>query len=173
MSNDLIIRLAEEIAALKARVAELERQERRPSALLARATSNAGQSIPNSAITVVDYEDVAYDPRGLITTGASWVFTCPTAGVYLVSANVLFTGTTTWALGEAAALYLYRSGNHVSYFDRCDALGGATQFMRLGGCDVVECAAGDTLQVRVIQNSGGALVLHNTTQYNVVSIARL
>jgi hypothetical protein len=173
MSNDLMIRLAEELASLKARVAELERQERRPSVILARATSNAGQSIPNNTVTNVDYEDVTTDPRGLITTGASWAFTCPTAGMYLVTAGVLFTGTATWALAEPAALYLYRSGSHVSYLDRCDALGGATQYMRLGGCDVVECAAGDTLQIRVTQISGGALTLLNTTQYNYVSIARL
>jgi len=50
--------------------------------------TNAGQSITNSTFTIVDYEDSVVDTHSSVTTGGSWAFTAPKAGLYEVSATV-------------------------------------------------------------------------------------
>lgn len=95
MSNDLIIRLAEEIAALKQRVAELERQER-PTAL---DTADA-----LSTLRVVTSVDDHFRGTSL---GAGWVwagapFVTPTATLSLSTLRVT-------ALTSAQRAFLYRS----------------------------------------------------------------
>lgn len=49
--------------------------------------TNAGQVIGTSA-TVVDFEDVISDVNGLVTTGAGWVYTVPSTGLYYINAIV-------------------------------------------------------------------------------------
>ena len=146
-----------------------------PRFIGARYAINAGQSIPNNTLppTIINYEDLSYDPLSLVTTGASWAFTCPIDGYYRVAAAALFASTATWALGEASVLYVYKGGAEWSRLAYRDNYGGATQLAHLAGSDVVECAAGDTLDIRIYQNSGGALALFANAFYNYVAISRI
>lgn len=137
--------------------------------------TNAAQSIPDNTLTIVDFEDVISDPDSLVTTGAAWVFTCPIAGLYHVTAAIMFAATTTWAPGtEAGSLFVYLNGAISVRADRKDNFTNvASQQMQLSGsCDVV-CAAGDTINIRVVQNSGAALALNNTSTINYVNIFRV
>lgn len=146
-----------------------------PGFIGARYATDAGQSIPNNTLppTIINFEDESYDPLDLVTTGVAWAFTCPVAGYYQVAAAVLFASTAAWALGEASVLYVYRDGSEHSRLAYRDTYGGASQLAHLAGVDVVACDAGDTLDVRVYQNSGGALGLFANALYNHVSIYRV
>ncbi len=159
------------IRALEAQLANLRSAGRPLGFVGARYMSNSGQNIPDITFTVVNFEDVDYDPMGLVTTGAGWVFTCPVAGIYRVTAMVTFTGTAAWAAGEAAEIDLHLSGATYSVLDRKDSWPAGTLNAMLVGGDEVECAAGDTLDVRVFQASGGALALFGFQTYNHIAIS--
>lgn len=161
-----------QLADLEERLARLETLEA-PSFIGARYTTNAGQSVPNATFTVINYEDASYDPLGLVTVGAGWIFTCPVAGRYLVTAAILFDLSAAWTSGELARLDVYKNGATAAVLDLDEAATTASQYRRLGGSDVIECAAGDTLDIRVNQASGASIALIATAEHNHVAIVRL
>lgn len=171
--SDETTMLAAELRALRERLERLERLET-PRFVGARYTSNAGQSVPHAAFTIVNFEDVSYDPLGLVTTGTGWAFTCPIAGCYRVSAWILFDGSTAWSSSNVAELDLYRGATAYSVLDRKDNWpGGVSHFAAAGGSDTIECVAGDTLRVQAFQNTGGSLALFPNVRYNYISITRV
>lgn len=160
-----------QLADLEERLARLETAER-AAFIGARYTTNAGQSIPNNAFTVVNFEDVDYDPFSLVTTGASWAFTCPVDGYYQIIAVVTWASTTTWAPAEDTQIDVYQNGSSAAILARRDGMPtGVALANSLSGGAVLSCAAGDTLDVRAYQNTGGALALLNSGLYNHVAIS--
>jgi hypothetical protein len=145
------------------------------AAIHARYTTDAGQSIPNNTTTIVNFEDVSDDTNTAVTVGAAWHFTAPVAGRYLVAASITYVTTTTWAATERALFDLYKNGAQWSSLDRSTGRdsSAATQIVQLAGADTVVLAAGDTVDIRTNQNSGGALALVAFAVDNRVSIALL
>ncbi len=142
--------------------------------VLARYSTDAAQSIPNTTMTIVNFEDVTYDPDNLVTVGAAWHFTAVEAGYYAVSAMITFTGTDTWADTEVGALAVYKNGAIFCYLDSKDKYSSASAvYMTLGGDDLVYLAVGETLDLRVWQASGAALALRNLAVYNHVAIRKV
>jgi hypothetical protein len=143
--------------------------------ITARYTTIAAQSIANNTITNVNFDTLVDDPSSLVTTGAGWAFTAPATGRYHVSASVMFAATTTWALGtKNGQLYLYVDGVLICYLDYNDSReAGTSQFMLLHGSDTAYVVAGQTIQVRVRQSSGGALVLLNSALGNYIAVSLL
>jgi hypothetical protein len=142
--------------------------------IAARYGSHSGQSIPWATWTCVDYHASFYDPHNLVTTGASWVFTCPADGMYLVTASLLFTATTTWAAIEATTFAVYKNGVLYSVLDRPTGLAtGINIYQHSNGSDIVPCAIGDTLSIWVHQDSGAALALFADNTHSHVAIAKL
>jgi len=163
------------------RLADLERraehdrvQSGTSSVIVARAATAAAQSIANATTTIIDYGTVTFDPQTRITTGAAWKFTAALAGYYAVNASILLSPTATWAAGETGNLRLYKNGAFVSQLDRKDNFSGATaQLMSLHGSDLIFLVAGDSINIRVLQDTGGALALHTDAAFNYVTIARV
>jgi hypothetical protein len=146
------------------------------AAVHARYTTAAGQSISSSTgVTIVNFDTLVDDTNAAVTTGAAWHFTAPIAGRYLVVACVDFVTTTTWALTERAILDVFVNGSVYSQLRRMSNLdsSGTTAIVGLMGSDTVVLAAGDTLDIRVSQNSGAALALSASGLANRVSIALL
>lgn len=142
--------------------------------VVARYTTNAGQSIPNNTVTVVNYEDQDFDPRSAVTVGAGWVFTCPVAGYYLVTAKVQFAASTAWANGELLALDVYVAAAQVARVFANEMLGStASAEASAQGNTIVHLDKGDTLDIRVLQVSGGARTLTADGNENHVSIGRV
>lgn len=135
--------------------------------------TNAGQSITTGAvIAIVDFEDVISDPLGLVATGASWAFTCPSSGLYLVSAMVLFDTAAAWASGERGLMQAFVNGTLARTLDRRDNY-NTTNFAVLSGTGPLLCNAGDTIDVRVAQNSGSNIALTADVLNNYVTIRRI
>lgn len=160
--------LAEAQAALQQRLDDLARIEG-SRAIAARYTTNAGQSIANSTATTVNFKDVVYDPLGLVTPGVGWIFSCPRAGNYLVTAGILF-NTFGWTIGQVRRLDLFKNGTIWTYLDRDD---GDVDYGYVSGSDIVTCAAGDTLRIGALQTSGGTRTLFPDGLHNYVAIARI
>ena len=138
----------------------------------ARYSTNAGQVLVSGIFSVVDFEDVTYDPLSLVTTGASWVFTCPIDGYYLVSFCLTFNSSAAWATGENSAAELFKNGVRFSSLDFYNSWqsGASATFT---GSDLVPCVRNDTLQIQALQSSGANISLFAGNAYNYVVIARI
>lgn len=139
----------------------------------ARYSTNAGQSIPDSTTTIVNFEDKSFDSHGSVTTGASWKYTAPISGIYRVSSKILFTSTTTWTDGESVTLQLFRSGSAYSVLDYKDNYPAVGVYAGAGGSDTIRLNAGEYFDIRMYQTSGGTLSLHPSTEHNYCSIERI
>jgi len=174
--NDPSIQLLEKIKALQKHLDRLDLLE--PSSLLARYHTATAQSFANNALNIINYDTKDYDTHNAVTIGASWVFTAPIGGYYLVTASILFSTTVNCADGEDGNMRLYKNGGAVSYIARKDNYGTAVvippnMYMHLQGSDVVYLAAGETTNVLAQQNSGGTLTLHPDANWNYIAIHKI
>ena len=138
--------------------------------VLAKYETALAPTFNNTILTVVNYATAVYDPWALVATGAGWVFTAPRQGFYQIYASLMFQSYNGWADGESSALYIYLNGTPISIVDRQDLGSASAIFRMMHGATLVNMAAGDTLQVRAVQNSGANLNLHNQAAYNYVDI---
>lgn len=157
-----------DIAQMEERLRRVERGVERlaaldwPAEVTARYSSAGGQSIPNAAYTIVNYDSLGFDSRSAVTTGASWKFTAPVAGYYAVRAGLLLAATTTWNLGEELAISCYKNGVLeilLGYRVAFDSASSINAF--ISGVGLVYLAAGDYIDIRVYQSSGAALALYS------------
>jgi len=133
-----------------------------------------GQSIANNAAAaIVDFGTSVYDTDSAVTTGASWKFTAPSTGYYMVNVHVSFAATTTWAAGERGWLQLLADGSVVNYLDRKDNFSNANEEMHLQGSAVVYLVATHYIDVRLVQNSGGALALSAYAENNWIQVTKV
>lgn len=135
----------------------------------ARCTTAAAQTINNDTVTIVDFGTVVFDTQSRVTTGAAWKFTARVGGYYSVSATVIFALSAGWEAGEEADLYIYKNGVEYSRLFRLDNIAANTRAC-LTGSDLVYLAATDYLDIRVYQNSDGAIALHNVAVLNHVAV---
>jgi len=145
-----------------------------PAFVGARYSTNAGQSINDSLATIVDFEDVVYDTDGAVTTGASWKFTCPVGkgGYYLIDCMIMF-ASNAWTSGKVIELTIYKGGVLYSDISRETWQSSTTLYRDAKGSDVILLAAGEYIDIRVYQNSGGALDLYTNGTYNHVAISKI
>jgi hypothetical protein len=134
---------------------------------MASATSVAGQTITANSFQIVVYgtelrdTDSAYDP----STGR---FTVPTAkgGDYFVTGGV---GWNTGLTGEAV-LGIFKNASEQMRAEVINPAASAS--VTISG--IVNCAAGDILDIRVFQNSAGSVALRSAVAQQVfITIKRL
>lgn len=130
----------------------------------ARYTSNAGQSIPNATVTIVDFEDRDYDTHGLVTTGASWKFTAGITGYYRVTARV---GWSTMSTTNNYNAYIYKNN---ALYSRV-AASGDNPIMLIS--DTVSMVPGDFIDIRTDQDTGGSVSLSSTSTDLSVDVSRI
>lgn len=142
----------------------------------ARYTTNAGQSIPNATVTVVDFEDLDFDEANLVTTGSSWKFVAQKSGKYLIDSMISFVSSGAWTTsGEEAQLRVYITNSSGTSFVTLDRKTpdstNADQAVNLGKSVLLKLQKDDEINIRVTQSSGGALTLETDTELNYVAIA--
>lgn len=143
-----------------------------PSALVARAKSSSGQSVNHASIDIIDFATVVYDTHSAITTGASWKFTAPVTGYYVVTASLLFSASTAWAEGEQATLLMYYDGVLRSSTVHTGH-GSTSQSVEMQFSDLVYIEATHYIDLRIYHDSGSARTLVNDGSYNWISIHRI
>jgi hypothetical protein len=142
---------------------------------LVRYRTGAGQSISNATFTIIDFGTKDFDTKNEVTTGASWKFTAAQTGYYRVNSAITFTSTTAWAEGEVIELNLYKNGSSVSCMGRTNGrdFSASSEYASAAGGDIIYLLAGDYIDFRLYQNSGGTLALLNNSAFNHVSIEQI
>jgi hypothetical protein len=137
---------------------------------IVRYYQDSNQAITTATNTIIDF-DIAFDSEtnANVTTGASWKYTAPTSGYYLIQTAITIvfgnndTGTfivSVWKNGAEHRRIIRHSGH---------TLRQETQYM--GSC-VLKLAKGDYIHVNVYQSSGQTRSLEGGTQ-NFVEIMRI
>jgi hypothetical protein len=139
----------------------------------ARYNTTAGQSIPASTQTIVDFGTKTFDRTGCVTTGASWKFTAPISGLYRVTAKIRFLNGGSWLSSLSAEINLYKNGSKVSTLGDLIATSTHGTGVVTSGSDVISLVAGDFIDFRAFQDTAGAITLNTNAEYNYVSIERI
>jgi len=138
----------------------------------ARYKTAAGQSLGNGASAIIDFGTKDYDRTAAVATGATWKFTCPVSGVYRINSALLYAAGGGWAAGEFVAIEATKNGTVTSTNLYYQIATHAQAVIALYS-DTMSCLAGDYIQIRGYQNSGGSLALSANGDYNYVSIERI
>jgi len=136
--------------------------------------SDTARSISHSAATTGQFlmEDKIFDSHGSYSTTTA-IFTSPVSGKYRVGAMVALAANASWDRNETLEIYLYKNGSLNRVMGGLYAQVVNTLIMETVGTTIVACLAGDTLEVRIFQNSGGAISTDATPQRNWVSYERI
>lgn len=142
--------------------------------VVARYSTNAGKSIANITDTVIDYEDVVFDNYSAVTTGAGWVFTNPRdyTAYYQVHAQAILSTGGGWAAGEILRMEI-RVNGVVQQFTVWTSQSTNTTGWYIECNGLVAVPDNGTIDVRIYQNSGGAITLLNNSNWNNISIAEI
>lgn len=108
------------------------------------------QSIANSTFVTVSFSNTVYDNYGAFS--GTNTYTVPLAGTYRVGASVHWTGNAT----PARAIQVLRNGSSAAFTNTNDNCSTSITTSSLI-TSLIQCNVGDTLVIRVDQNSGGAL----------------
>lgn len=134
----------------------------------ARYTTSTAQAI--STTTIVNFTTKVFDSHNAVTTGASWKFTAPVAGKYLISA-AFFTAST--ALNQRFIYEVFKNGTTQNIWV-ANMEKETTNTSRLvgHGTAVVDAFAGDTIDVRGTA-SGATTALSGDAYQNYIEIYRI
>lgn len=134
----------------------------------ARYTSAAGQIIPTATVTIVDFGTKDFDTTNSVTTGASWKFTAPVSGKYIIQAEIAYTANGT---GDRN-IWLYKNG---ATFARLwyGPNGGGFIDRYINGGTTMSLLAGDSIDIRAQQSTGANLALVASAQGCMVAISRI
>lgn len=135
-----------------------------------RYSRNSAQSIPNSTITIVNFDDYDFGDSG-VTVGAAWKYTCPEAGEYFVSALANYVATL-MIFGSLFAGYIYKNGA-VEYKIMKEIEQGRTMEYPVFLNGILSCVAGDTIDFRLSQSNGGAINLSADASRNRIFIMKV
>ena len=135
------------------------------------SASTANSSFADAATEIVDYDNVVVDTHNTVSTGASWSFTAPRTGNYLVCASTHLTDVTNL---EDTQLDLYKNGSiYARLHNNSDAGGNGDIYS--GGSQLIDMVKGDTLDIRFRQNNSvsGAKSLNTAAERNRISIMEM
>lgn len=131
-------------------------------------------SITNNSATTGQFACATkiFDTNSAYNTSTA-IYTVQVPGIYKASASLRFSGSAAWAVGEVITLQLFKNGSlsrnlSTTYIMETAAISPAAD----GSC-YVSCNAGDTLEVRVFQNSGSSQTLDGVSAENWTSYERI
>lgn len=131
----------------------------------ARYMSGVAQAI-NSTPSILDYATKDFDSHNAVTTGASWKFTAPVAGIYNVSAQ--FEEASTSLITQIIALY--KNGSIFSVYRTArQATNSAAETPVMN--TTIRLLAGDFIDIRKVTN--GTASTTPDTQANFVCITKV
>lgn len=138
----------------------------------ARYTTTAGQSVSNASLTIIDFGTKDFDSHGAVTTGASWKFTAPISGKYRVTANLTTTSTGNFSAAEYIENRIYKNGSIYAAKLQSD-FNGSTSNKSVQISASINLLAGDYIDIREYQTSGGSMPLESASGYNWIDIERV
>ena len=134
---------------------------------------SATRSMANGAATIVNFDTSVFDSDSAVTTGASWKFAAPHDGYYVVALMLLLESNAGWAANEYFEGDLYVDGALVTTIARWTAQAAGTYIASVSGMAIVSLTAAQEVDIRGLQNSGGAINIDADGNYSHVAIAKL
>ena len=139
-------------------------------------SSNSGQSIPDTTVTVVNFEDKIYDDENTVTTGSNWEWECPQDGYYHITAQVTY-GPGYVGVTYNPIIYLKKKLVGGSYTDEALFEGYKTdarsEEITLPLSYSMKLDKGTKLQVATHHDGGQAYPLTNSQNRNWFSIHKI
>jgi hypothetical protein len=131
--------------------------------------TNAGQSISNATLTIVDFEDVEVDTHTTVTVGVAWKFIAPRSGFYECKATILWANAA-WTATTTVEFYLYKNNAIQSTFNFHEVEASQTMLITLMGSRLLYLNAGDFIDFRLLHNQGTARSLSTSAADNFATI---
>lgn len=124
--------------------------------------------------TQIDFNSKEYDSHNAVTTGASWKFTAPISGKYLIKSKIETSSTAASAVTNRYSIRVYINGVLYEVLGVTTANITSATIKDLGGSTTVNLIAGDYIDVRIsASNSGDGHSLSGTLSGNHLSIERV
>jgi len=137
--------------------------------------STANTALASGSNEVIDFDTKVFDTHGAVTTGASWVYTCPVSGKYRVSANAAMAATTADASNDSFNITARKNTSDDTFIlgvyrfpDASTSLAASAS-----GSVIIDCAAGDTIDITGFHNAGSSTSLSTDGSDTYVSIDRI
>ena len=142
------------------------------AAVSAKYKTNAGQAIPNSTATIIDFGAAEFDSLvGTVTTGASWNFSAGEKAEYSIRGLVTIYQAGLLAANQTITLYLYKNGAFFDYLDIAKTQ-GATDFYSRYINNSIRLNIGETIDVRMVQTTGATQNLFAAYEANYLIITK-
>lgn len=134
----------------------------------ARYYATGSTSTTNATPTIINFDGKTKDSHGSVTTGASWKFTSQSPGEFLISTCVGFAVNST---GQRL-IQIYKNGSFVANLGKTTTASGSFEEI-VTGMTKVSLLAGDYIDVRAYQTSGGNLNVGVDQYTTYVDITRV
>lgn len=131
-------------------------------------TDSGGDSYSNGSEKVVNFEDVVYDQYSEVTTGSSWIWTCPRDGFYLSFVKMFFT-TGQISTGDYVQLRFFKNAARIDISENA-SLDSTSGRLILEGRVFDYFTAGQTLQVKVFNFTGSTITKYASGENNHIEI---
>lgn len=137
-------------------------------------STSAGNIIANNSANTGEFacSTKIFDTHNAYNTTTA-IFTAPISGIYRASSAFQFVNDANWSINEIARLQLYKNGSQVSTLGTWTCQATASQVSSASGSALVQVNAGDTLEVRLFQNSGATAGLQTDGNNNYTNFERI
>lgn len=129
--------------------------------VIAARASGATTSIPNNSITLFINGTKTYDTHNAYSTSTGR-FTVPVAGKYKVLTYSKLAAAS-FSANQVQEIYLFKNAAQYSVLARRVMQATINNYFALSGSDDIDCIAGDILDVRILQQQGGAVLMDAET----------
>jgi hypothetical protein len=142
--------------------------------VVAKYSKGNNQALATATETRIDFENKVIDTHNAVTVGASWVFTAPKTSNYRVSFFCRLAVESGFQIGEEAYALLYKNASASEYLDFWYPHQSSVALPAvLKGTTIIDMAAGDSLHIKVFQNSGFTVNTSATTGIPSISIEEI
>jgi hypothetical protein len=141
-----------------------------PANIFNRAEQSVGQSIPNNSLTILDLQDEADKSVAATLDLTNNRYAVQTHGLIRVI-NSIKTESTSWAAASEIRAEVHVNSVFVALLNSQTFDSALTQTVHLKGEEIIRVKPNDLIDVRIYQNSGGAVTLVDDGNYNYFSIA--
>lgn len=142
--------------------------QERPSALY--ETNTARVFASGGTATAIIAEDLVFDTHNSFNTGTG-AYVVPMAGKWEVKGLVTITSAASWDNNDEMKMQLFKAGSLNRGMGGLVSSGtsAVTSGQIVSGSTIILCAAGDSIDVRILQNSGTDKAANGTAAENWVS----
>lgn len=144
-----------------------------PQLIAARYKSSASLSVTNGATVIIDYATKDFDTHNAATVGASWKYTAPKAGLYVVNAAFTY-NQANFTAASTPLISLFKNGSEATNL-RFVTVGTnvTSQYQNLAGATTISLAAGDYIDIRTSHGESAARTQYNDNKYNYIDVRYL